>query len=58
LVFGTSYLNEVSGAIEPHQYSLETGAAQPLASQIKDPDTAAMIKMLTDLDAVRQKQSA
>lgn len=53
-VLVTGYDVKRRAAVIKRWYDLETGAAQP---QMKDPQLAAMVKMLTDLDNVKHEQA-
>lgn len=54
----TGYDVKRRAAVIKRWYDLETGAAQPAALAVKDPQLAAMVTMLTQLDAVKQEQQA
>lgn len=56
-VLVTGYDVKRRAAVIKRWYDLETGKAQPLAT-VKDPQIAAMVTMLTQLDAVKQEQEA
>lgn len=56
-VLVTGYDVKRRAAVIKRWYDLETGKAQPLAT-VKDPQLAAMVTMLTQLDAVKQEQEA
>ena len=54
-VLVTGYDVKRRAAVIKRWYDLETGKAQPLAT-VKDPQIAAMVTMLTQMDAVKQEQ--
>lgn len=54
-VLVTGYDVKRRAAVIKRWYDLETGKAQPVAT-VKDPQLAAMVTMLTQLDAVKQEQ--
>lgn len=56
-VLVTGYDVKRRAAVIKRWYDLETGKAQPVAT-VKDPQLAAMVTMLTQLDAVKQEQEA
>lgn len=56
-VLVTGYDVKRRAAVIKRWYDLETGKAQPVAT-VKDPQLAAMVMMLTQLDSVKQEQEA
>ena len=56
-VLVTGYDVKRRAAVIKRWYDLETGKAQPVAT-VKDPQLAAMVTMLTQLDVVKQEQEA